>query len=262
MIKEGYSVYHDEITQKRFHSPWLLRSYAHRRQYEVMLRFVEPGMRVLDAGCGEGTLSILAAQKGAEVTGCDISAPNIEAAKKFAEQAGATINFIQSDVENIPFPDNSFDLVLSSHVLEHIPNFDRGLHEIYRLTTRYAVIAVPTASNVAALVQCGHGMFWLPNLRGVIALFIGCVRYIANLCGEGIDEGYAGRKDFHHIWRYPWVMKRHLQISNFHIRRVIASSIMLPFFEFFLPIVRWFDTHDEAPILRWCGYGTTFFVEK
>lgn len=261
MNKESYSVYHDEIAKKRLHSPYPLRAYAHQRQYDVVLQFVKPGMRVLDAGCGEGLLSILAAQKGAIVTGCDISAPNIEAAQKFAAAEGAVVTFLEADAENIPFPDNSFDLVFSSHVLEHLPDFDKGVSEIARLTKQYAVIAVPTATNVAALVQCGGGMFWLKGPRMFLALVVGAIRYIININGEGVDEGYANNKDFHHIWRYPWVIKQRLQ-KKFYIRTVIASTLMMPFFDFFLPSIKWFDAHDRAPLLRWCGYGTTFFVEK
>lgn len=261
--KEGYSNYHDEISEKRLHSPYPLRRYAHERQYGVVLSYVQPGMKVLDAGCGEGLLSILAAKKGAQVFGCDISAPNIEAAKKYAAQEGVSVQFIQADAENLPFADGEFDLVLSSHVLEHLPDFDKGLSEIYRLTKKSAVIAVPTCANPAALVQCGHGIFYLRGLRSYFSLLKGCFFAITHIFGEGVDEGYANNKDFEHIWRYPWVIRRRILRSGFKIQEITASTLMLPFFDSLLPFVKKMDKKwDKKPILRWCGYGTTFLVHK
>ena len=75
--KEFYSEYNDEIRQKRFRSKYPLRAYVHRAQYEDFLQYITPGMRVLDAGCGDGVLSIMMAELGARVVGTDISKPNI-----------------------------------------------------------------------------------------------------------------------------------------------------------------------------------------
>src|SRR5688572_16558119 len=54
---------------------------------------LKPGIRVLDVACGSGNLAVFAAQKGAEVTGLDIAANLIEAARKRAATEGLTIRF-------------------------------------------------------------------------------------------------------------------------------------------------------------------------
>ena len=161
-IKDFYTGDSDKITEKRFNSPYKLRRYAHIAQYESVLAYVEPGMRVLDAGCGEGTLSIMIAKKGAIVTGCDISKPNIENAVNYAKENNlSNINFVLGDAENLPFSDNEFDLVVSSHVLEHLPDFDKGLREVMRVSKKRAVVAIPTVLNPCSLVQVGGGWFYL-----------------------------------------------------------------------------------------------------
>ena len=77
--KEFYTDYADHINSKRLGSPHALRRYAHEQQYKSFLDRVSSGQQVLDAGCGEGALSIMLAKKGAIVTGTDISIPNIQA---------------------------------------------------------------------------------------------------------------------------------------------------------------------------------------
>ena len=72
-IKTFYTDYHDCIAQKRYNSPYWLRRYAHRRTHEAFFDYLEPGQQVLDAGCGEGVLTCLAARRGVDIIGADIS---------------------------------------------------------------------------------------------------------------------------------------------------------------------------------------------
>lgn len=72
-----------------------------------------PGMRVLDAACGSGNITIPAARTGAQVTGLDI-APNLLAeAAAWAHREGLTGRFDEGSVESLPYADEAFDVVLS-----------------------------------------------------------------------------------------------------------------------------------------------------
>ncbi|MFN0119667.1 MAG: class I SAM-dependent methyltransferase [Blastocatellia bacterium] len=74
---------------------------------------LRPGTRVLDVACGTGNICFPAARAGAMVTGLDI-APNLLAtARKRARAAGARIQFDEGDVEQMPYPDATFDVVVS-----------------------------------------------------------------------------------------------------------------------------------------------------
>ncbi len=261
-IKDFYRSHADKITDKRVKSPYPLRKYVHDMQYQSILGFVEPGMRVLDAGCGEGSLSILMAQKGATVVGCDISEPNIEACQLYAKEAGLTIEFLVADLERLPFPDASFDLVVSSHVLEHLPDFDAGLAELMRVTKKRTVAAIPTILNLCSLVQVGKGWFYLPGIRSFLALPFGLLRMIfAFVTGaEGVDERYEA-EDVPHVFRFPWILHKKAHRLGFSVVVQEASSVCIPYFSAFLPLVKALDAH-RSTLLRNCGYGTTYVIEK
>ena len=93
------------------------------------------GKRCLDAGCDGGRGSILMAQCGAkEIVGVDFSATNIESCRKRAEQKGfKNMSFHQHSLMELPFEDESFDIVWCNGVLMHTVDPDKGLKEISRV---------------------------------------------------------------------------------------------------------------------------------
>lgn len=261
--KEFYTDHNDNIRGKREYSKYPLRAYAHKMQYESILQFVKPGMSVLDAGCGDGVLSLKMAQKGAHVTGIDMSEPNIVRAKKEALRAGFTIDFLVGDAEKIPFGDTSFDLVVSSHVLEHLPDFDAGLRELLRVTRGKVVVAVPTLPNLCSLVQVGGGWFYLKGPRSFLGLVAGFLKMVTAwiLRREGVDEGYEGH-DVPHIFRFQYAVRKRMSLAGAHIVYQEASSLCVPYFSSLLPLIRWMDKYRSAPFLKNCGYGTTYLISK
>ncbi|MCK5096132.1 MAG: class I SAM-dependent methyltransferase [Candidatus Pacebacteria bacterium] len=262
-IKEFYSNYADKIVKKRFDSESPLRKYVHNAQYQSILNYVEPGMKVLDIGCGEGVMSVLMAKKGAKVTGCDLSKPNIEACIAYAKRNYVKVEFVIGDAEVVPFGDNSFDLVVSSHVLEHLPDFDRGLQEIMRVTKKRAVIAIPTICNPCSLVQVGRGAFWCCGKRDLVALPWGFLKMVlAYITGkDGVNEKYAGN-NVPHVFRFPRVLKEKLKKYGYTLVEYEASSVCLPHFNFFLGLTKKLDCYKKKPVLRNFGYGTTFIIQK
>lgn len=265
-IKDFYTSYSDHITANRYHSTYPLRHYAHEQQYQSVLRFVEPGMKVLDAGCGEGVLAFLIVQKGAHVTGCDISEPNIRECKRLAKERGlSNVEFAVADSEHLPFEDDAFDLVVSSHVLEHLPDFDQGLREALRVSKRRAVIAIPTIYNLCSIVQVGHGWFFLKGVRSFVGFFFGLGRLTLALLtpgSDGVDEGYAGHESVPHVFRFPSVLLRKAQKNGFKVVHYEASSVCLPYFSSLLPVIKFLDKYRAARVMRNLGYGTTYIVEK
>jgi ubiquinone/menaquinone biosynthesis C-methylase UbiE len=92
------------------------------------------GLRVLDYGCGHGIFSIVPAKLGAQVVGVDISPRSLAFARQRAvrEQVSARAHFSVGDCERLPFPDRTFDIVMSCGVLSCL-NLRRGVAEVARV---------------------------------------------------------------------------------------------------------------------------------
>jgi SAM-dependent methyltransferase len=71
------------------------------------------GLRVLDVACGTGQVAIPAAQAGADVSGLDIAASLVDTARARARQLGLDVRFDVGDAASLPYPDKTFDLVIS-----------------------------------------------------------------------------------------------------------------------------------------------------
>jgi SAM-dependent methyltransferase len=80
------------------------------------------GMHVLDLGCGTGTLTLLLAQAApaAQVVGVDADADVLERARTKAGATGATVGLVEGTSGSLPFPDASFDRVVSSLLFHHL----------------------------------------------------------------------------------------------------------------------------------------------
>jgi len=265
-IKKFYKGFADKILERRFYSPYTLRRYFHQQRYSSILKYLKTDDKVLEVGCGEGILSVFAAQKGVQITALDISRPNLEAAKKFAEEQGVerNIKFIESDAENLPFPDNSFDMVIADNILEHLPNFEKGLSEIRRVTRKNAIIALPTCLNPCGWCLLGGDIYWKITRRTPYAIFWGFLRVLLGvlLGRKGVNEWYGGVKGIPHLWRYPWVMKKELKEAGFKIVSFEPISIYLPYLVFLLPLIKFLDKYKTKPILKNFGHGSIAYLEK
>jgi arsenite methyltransferase len=96
-----------------------------------------PGEHVLDIGCGAGTDTLVAAQMVApagRVTGIDMTPEMLSRARAAAAEMGATnVDFVEGDVEQLPFPAESFDVAISNGVIDLIPDKDAVFAEIFRV---------------------------------------------------------------------------------------------------------------------------------
>lgn len=94
------------------------------REMTATMANLQPGERVLDVGCGTGSLAIAAKSRvgsTGEVYGIDASPEMIDVAQRKALQEDVDVSFQVGLIEDIPFPDCTFDAVLSSMMLHHLP---------------------------------------------------------------------------------------------------------------------------------------------
>jgi ubiquinone/menaquinone biosynthesis C-methylase UbiE len=101
------------------------------------------GMETLEVGAGTGIDSVNLALKGANVTCLDYSDNALNASKKVFSKFGAKGNFVKADAVNLPFADDSFDLVFNAGVVEHFKKPDAIIKEMRRASKKYVMVWVP-----------------------------------------------------------------------------------------------------------------------
>ena len=108
--------------------------------YQInLVRKLKPE-KALEIGIGNKTVANYLKQQGVSIETCD-----------FDEELGP--DYV-ADIRELPFQDNSYDLVLACEILEHLPweDVDKALREIRRVTKKYAIISIPYAMNCFELI--------------------------------------------------------------------------------------------------------------
>ncbi|MGA8442561.1 MAG: arsenite methyltransferase [Candidatus Sulfotelmatobacter sp.] len=151
---------------------------------------LNPGEIVLDLGSGGGVDVLLSAKRvgpSGKAYGLDMTNEMLSLANKNKRKAGAeNVEFLRGEIEHIPLPDNSVDVIISNCVINLSADKDRVLREAFRVLKpggRFAVSDVVT-----------HGEM-LPEIRQSVLLWVGCVagaleenEYRAKLASAGFDS--------------------------------------------------------------------------
>ncbi|GJD19989.1 hypothetical protein RIVM261_049450 [Rivularia sp. IAM M-261] len=126
------------------------------RAMTIELAALQPGERVLDVGCGTGSLSLVAKKqvgtKG-QVVGIDASEEMIEIAQPKASQTNLDVTFQLGLIEGIPYPNQTFDVVFSSMMFHHLPGGDfkrQAIEQLYRVlkpSGRLVIVDVEPPTN-------------------------------------------------------------------------------------------------------------------
>ena len=103
---------------------------------------VQPGSKVLDVGCGTGTVSLSLAHRGATVVGVDASEPYLDGARHLRSHPSVTYEL--GDATDLPYSDASFDACVSTLVIDVIPDVDLVAAEMRRVTRPGGVVASGT----------------------------------------------------------------------------------------------------------------------
>lgn len=126
----------------------------------VELRWVLHGLqathtgKILDVGCGDGFWTQMVARRtGRRITGLDPFSVDIEVAKR---RNAADADFVIGHAESLPFPDESFDAVMSVCVFEHLSDDERAFREIHRVLRTGGLLVATVDSMDSPFITDDH----------------------------------------------------------------------------------------------------------
>ena len=163
------------------------------------------GKTVLDAGCGTGWFSQRAYEIGARVTALDVGEKLLSKVRQKCD-----VTTIVGDILKLDFPDNSFDYVISSDVIEHVTNPGEAVKELVRVVKKNGIIALTTPNRI------WYFSIWLANKLNLRPY-------------KGL-ENWAGYYELK-----KWFLFEDCEIlihKGFHIGPLFFSGIFFPFLRF------------------------------
>ena len=167
------------------------------------------GSRVLDVAAGNGNATLAAARRWCDVTSTDYVPALLESGRARAQAEGHSIRFQEADAENLPFPDASFDVVMSTFGVMFTPNQDQAAAELARVCKpggRIGLANWTPGSFIGQLFRTIAG--YVPPPAGVKPPGLwGTQARLAELFGASAKEIRATPRDFVFRYRSPahWI---------------------------------------------------------
>ncbi len=131
-----------------------------RHYVELVTRFAPQDAKILDLGCGNGISSRLLNQSGFEVVGTDISPLFLEDARKWENP---NLRYEVCDVLELPFADESFDVICSNELVEHLPDVETGLSEMVRVVRTGGKVVISGPNLCSPITPF---LDWIRLMRG------------------------------------------------------------------------------------------------
>jgi SAM-dependent methyltransferase len=161
----------DAALKERLRATWSAGNYDYFSRFmessavEFLDRLAVPaGTSLLDVACGSGQLALIAARRGARVTGVDIALNAILIARERARAEGLDARFDEGDAESLPYPDASFDVVASLFGAMFAPRPDLVAHELLRVCRPGGIVAMGNWTKTGFIGQmfAVYGRFIAP----------------------------------------------------------------------------------------------------
>lgn len=127
-----------------------------------LLEFSKQTDKILDQGCGIGQYALSIYRLGFKnVIGLDFSEKLLKIAKKNASNLNYDVEFVKGDIRKMPFKKNSFDVVISAGIVEHVPETEKAVSELSRVIkkNKYLFISVPHKLSTFTLVKIIQKIF-------------------------------------------------------------------------------------------------------
>jgi SAM-dependent methyltransferase len=166
---------------------------------------LRPGQAVLDVATGSGNAALAAARRGCEPCGVDSAADLLDRARERARAERLRARFQLGDADAIPFPDNSFDVMLSVFGLVAAPDQSRAATELLRVCRPGGTIGVATwaAEGFIGSILQATAQHVSPDFRSLEPIMSGTERGIRRLFGYRLRRIEMSRRRFTFRCRTP-----------------------------------------------------------
>ncbi len=166
---------------------------------------VRSGERVLDVACGNGNATLAAARRFATVTGLDYVPALLEKARARATAEGLAPELVEGDAEALPFPDATFDVVLSTYGVMFAPNHAKAAAELVRVCKPGGRIALAnwTPDGFIGELLRTVGRFVPPPPGLVSPAMWGRREHVSELFGDAVSSLAIESKTFPFRYRSP-----------------------------------------------------------
>lgn len=152
-------------------------------EWNSLVPYIPKGASFLDVGCGAGYNMLLAKKsKSCDVTGVDPN-PYYHGVGRVTDQnkeyqLGTNLPILKASSEELPFDDNTFDVVFSSHVLEHIIDKDKALKEMSRVLKSNGILIIGMPTSTMAWINLFSQILFTTHKRiaHIFGQFLGIIK--------------------------------------------------------------------------------------
>ena len=229
--------------------------------YHDLLRWeiIKSKSTTLDAGTGWAVHGdLLHIEWEQTVVYCDISIIALNYKKNTNEVRSKKLTYVNNDIQTLPFLDGSFDLVICSQVLEHVPDDNRALNEFYRVLR-------PNGSLVITIPNCGRDML---DLFKPLETKFDQTGHIHEYCEADMlslleDHNFSIKISRHHCFFIFWIMAliERSRIGDRFLTPILNSSTFSAITECILTKLLFWENRILGRFFRF-GMSIEFVAQK
>ncbi|MEV6415317.1 methyltransferase domain-containing protein [Kribbella sp. NPDC051718] len=220
---------------------------------------VRAGQTVLDVACGQGNVALAAARRFADATGVDYAVNLLEQGRERAEAEHLPVTFLEGDAEELPVPDEAFDLVGSTVGVMFAPDHQRAADELCRVTKPGGKIALASWTPTGMIGDLFRTVGkWAPPPAGVQpATLWGNEEYLSGLFRDRVEWVGLTKRSF--VFRYhspehfsEWFRQYYGPITK--LAGTLSEADLAAFAADLAEVARKFNRADDGTVAAYAEY--------